>query len=252
MSEANVLVSIDEGVATITLNRPRARNALSAEMVRALQEELEGLRAPGDIRCCVLTGAGTAFCAGADLRQRMTMTPEEVETHTGSIRHCADMLEELPFPVVAAVNGPAFAGGMELAIACDIRIASSRASFSLSEVKLGIFPGAGGPIRLSKLIGPGWARLMVFEGEAIQAEEALRIGLVQRLAAEGDLMGEALRIARNIAAHDPAGVRAAKDLMNRSDALSYEEAVRLSDSLRAPLNRAARWQEGLRKPGEQG
>lgn len=252
MGESRVLVSMVDGVAVITLNRPDARNALSWELVRELDACLRRLGASGEVGACVLTGAGKAFCAGADLKERTGMSPDELVAHTQAIRECTDLVAAMPVPMIAAVNGPAYAGGMELAIACDIRIASDGASFALPEVKLGIFPGAGGPLRLPGIVGRGWARLMVFGGEPIDSREALRIGLVERLVPADRLMAEAMAVARGIAAHRAEGVRAAKRLMRAAEEMTYEEAARLSDEIRAPLNRAAQWQAGLAKRDRQG
>lgn len=177
------------------------------------------------------------------------MTPEQQRGVSAGVRECADLLEGLPVPAIAAIDGPAYAGGLELALGCDLRVASDRATFALPEVKLGIFPGAGGPIRLPRLVGWGMARLMVLGGEPVDAVEALRIGLVERLVPHARLMEEALRIARGIAGNSPEAVRAAKRLMNQARELPYSEAVRLSETLRAPLDREARWKAGLR-PGE--
>src|SRR5512142_328128 len=133
-------MTIDSGVGLLTLNRPQARNALDTAIVRDLQNALVELAALPDFRACVLTGAGSAFSAGADLKERQGMTLDEQERSTREIRRCADLLEELPLPTIAPINGPAYAGGLELAIACDIRIASATARFAFPEVKVGIFP----------------------------------------------------------------------------------------------------------------
>lgn len=245
MASAKLLTAVDQGVALLTMNRPEARNALDTELVAALKEALVGAASSPEVRTVVLTGAGVAFCAGADLKQRQGMTDDQLRAHTDSILECANLLESLPVPVIAAVNGPAYAGGMELALGCDLRIAAQSASFALPEITLGIFPGAGGPLRLPKLVGRGWAKMMVLTGDRIGAEEAFRIGLVERLATSESLIQEALALGRRLGRGNPAAVRAAKTLINSIDDMSFGAAIELSAALRHPLNAAARWSEGL-------
>jgi enoyl-CoA hydratase/carnithine racemase len=247
MSEARVLVEITGGVATVTLNRPRARNALDTGTIQELSDQLHRLASDSSINACILTGAGPAFCAGADLKQRLHMSAAEQVAHTQSIFHCSDLLETLPIPIIAAINGPAYAGGLELAIACDVRIAADGATFAFPEVTLGIFPGAGGPIRVQRLVGEGWARLMIFSGESIGAAEALRIGLVERVTTGEGLMEEARTLASRIARNSAAGVRSAKTLMNAAGEMSFAAASALSEALRSPLSGTPESVEGLER-----
>jgi enoyl-CoA hydratase len=242
MGEEPVLLSVVSGVALVTLNRPGSRNALNTQLMEALQSHLARLDTSSEVRACVLTGAGTAFCAGADLKERSDLGEEQLRGHTVAVKRCADMVADLAVPVIAAVNGPAYAGGLEIAVACDIRIASERATFALPEVRLGIFPGAGGPVRLPRLVGQGWARLMIFTGEPIDAAKAVQIGMVEKVVPHDSLMDEALAVARRIASNSLEGVQAAKRLLNAAVDLPYSEASALSDDLRHPLNRGARWQ----------
>ena len=246
MAEKKALLSVKDGVAVVTMNRPDQRNALDTGLIEELRSCLGGLSS-ADIGACVLTGAGPAFCAGADLKQRLKMTPAEQVAHLEGIFQCSILLEQLPVPVIAAINGPAYAGGLELAIACDIRIASASATFSFSEVSLGIIPGAGGPIRLQRLVGRGQAKLMIFGGEPIGAEEALRIGLVERMVPRERLMEEAAGLATRIATNSRSAVRAAKLLMNNSAEMSFSAAMALSNSLRHPLSGTRESMEGLER-----
>ncbi len=247
VAEKKLLMSISDGVAIVTFNRPAQRNALDTELIEELRECLSGLSSSPDVGACVLTGAGPAFCAGADLKQRLKMTAGEQVAQLEGIFQCSNLLEQLPVPVIAAVNGPAYAGGLELAVACDIRIAAANAVFCLSEVSLGIFPGAGSPIRLQRLVGRGQAKLMIFSGEPIGADEALRIGLVERTVPGEKLMEEALGLATRIAANSRPGVQAAKLLMNSSGEMSFSAAMALSNSLRHPLSRTKESTEGLER-----
>ena len=203
-----------DGVATLTLNRPEALNAFNSEQLRLLEQMLAEVAADPAIRAVVLTGAGErAFAAGADIREMAALSPEGGLAF-GRLGHAVTRaVEALPQPVVAAVNGFALGGGCELAIACDIRIASENAVFAQPEVSLGIPPGWGGSQRLPRLVGPGMAAEMILTGRRVAAAEALRIGLVNRVVPLPDLMPAAAELASTIAANGPVAVRAAKRLM---------------------------------------
>ena len=203
-----------DGVATLTLNRPEALNAFNTEQLRLLEQMLTEVAADPAIRAVVLTGAGErAFAAGADIREMAALSPEGGLAF-GRLGHAVTRaVEALSQPVVAAVNGFALGGGCELAIACDIRIASENAVFAQPEVSLGIPPGWGGSQRLPRLVGPGMAAEMILAGRRVAAAEALRIGLVNRVVPLPDLMPAAAELAATIAANGPVAVRAAKRLM---------------------------------------
>lgn len=247
MAGRKLLVSEDQGIAVLTMNRPEARNALDTGLVAEMKEALQRIGSSQDIRAAVLTGAGTAFCSGADLKQRQGMSLEESRGLLSAILECANLLEGLPMPVIAAINGPAYAGGMELAVACDLRVAAREATFALTEIRLGVFPGAGSPIRLSGLVGKGWAKRLVLTGERITAEDAHRIGLVEGLASRDTIIEEATAIARRIAEFNPAAVRAVKLLIDSVPEMSFSAAVALSGALRYPLESDARWADGLKR-----
>lgn len=242
-----VLVERDaNGIVTATLNRPDARNAISRTMAAELSTLCRALAADGEIRAMILTGAGDkAFCAGADLRERQSMTPAERTAHTAAIEAAAEAIAALPFPVVAAVRGFALAGGTELAIACDLRVAGESAAFGLPEVRIGIFPGAGGVHRLPVLIGLGAARDLLFTGRQVSAEEAYRLGLADRLVADDAVMAEARDIAGQIARNAPLGVRAVKLALRQSQGLGIEDSRLAVNALRTPLDATDDYQEGL-------
>lgn len=209
--EPLILVAKQDGVATLTLHRKEAANALSVQMLKELQAAIEELRWDTTIRCVIVTGAGEkAFCAGADLKERAGMNPQQVRQTVTLIRDTIHSLQALAKPVIAAVNGVAFGGGTELALACDIRIASSEARFALTETSLGIIPGAGGTQRLPRLIGPGRAKELIFSARRVDAEEALQIGLVEHVVAADDLMERALELAGRIAQNAPIALAQAK------------------------------------------
>jgi methylglutaconyl-CoA hydratase len=244
---AKLLVSQVSGVAVLTMNRPESRNALDTGLVAEMREALLKIPSLEAVRAVVLTGTGAAFCAGADLKQRQKMTQEESGRLLESVLECTNLLEALPVPVIAAINGPAYAGGLELALACDIRIAAREATLALTEIRLGVFPGAGGPFRLTSLVGKGWTKKLVLVGDPISAEEAFRIGLVEGLSTRDTVVEDALAIACRIAGWNPAAVRAAKVLIDRVPEMSRDTAQALSAALRHPLEGDARWAEGLKR-----
>lgn len=212
MSEKLVLIDKrDDGIAIITLNRPNAANALSVQMLYELHEAISAIRFDKQVRCVIVTGAGNkAFCAGADLKERGSMDPVQVRKTVALIRQNINDLESLPQPVIAAVNGSAFGGGTELALACDLRIASDQAKFGLTETTLGIIPGAGGTQRLPRLIGKGRAKELIFTGRRINAAEALAIGLTEYVVAADMLLERAVEIAGLITRNAPIAVAQAK------------------------------------------
>lgn len=200
-----------QGIATITLNRPEAANALSLQMLDEMQHILTEIKYNPKIRCVIITGAGEkAFCAGADLKERAGMDPVAVRKTVSLIRGNINALEALPQPVIAAVNGVAFGGGTELALAADIRIASDKAKFGLTETALGIIPGAGGTQRLPRLIGKGRAKELIFTARRITASEAEAIGLVEYQTSPEKLLDKAFEIASQIVKNGPIALAQAK------------------------------------------
>ncbi|HET7036789.1 MAG TPA: enoyl-CoA hydratase-related protein [Thermomicrobiaceae bacterium] len=245
MEQPPVLSVLREGIGVITLNRPRVLNALSRELARRLRREIEELSANQALRVVVLRGAGRAFSAGADLTERLALTPEETAQHTDLIRAAADAIAALPVPVIAAIHGACLAGGAELALACDLRLASDDASFGFPEVKRGIFPGAGAVARLPRLVGPGQAADLIFTGRTIDAGEALAIGLVERLVPAAELGSTAAALADAIRANGPLAVRAAKAALRQGQGRPLPEALALAEALRRPLDQTRDYREGL-------
>lgn len=209
--EQLILVAKQEGIATITLNRKEAANALSVQMLHELRDAIDDLRWDKNIRCVIVTGAGEkAFCAGADLKERAGMNQQQVRQTVGLIRDTLHALQTLTKPVIAAVNGVAFGGGTELALACDFRIAASEALFALTETSLGIIPGAGGTQRLPRLIGAGRAKELIFSARRVDAQEALQIGLVEYVVPATALLEKSYDIAGKIAQNAPIALAQAK------------------------------------------
>lgn len=215
MEQPVVLEERRDQVAILTLNRPEVMNSFNFAMLRGLRDKVEALRFDPEIRVVIVTGAGDkAFCAGADLKERATLSDVQVKEFIFTIRNLFTAIEELPKPVIAAVNGVALGGGTELALACDLRIASETATMGLTETRLAIIPGAGGTQRLPRLVGRGKAKELIFTGRRVGAEEALRIGLVNTVTAPEKLMEECLAMAAMICETGPIAIQQAKYAIN--------------------------------------
>lgn len=210
-----LLLDIAGGVATLAVNRPEVRNALDFETIGELHAALDHLRDRDDVGVVILTGSGDrAFVSGADIRELAQR--KKRDALLGINQRLFTAVEELPKPVVAAVNGVAFGGGCELAMACDLRVAVEEARFGLPETGLGIIPAAGGTQRLPRLVGWGKARELILTGELIDAAEALRIGLVSKVVPRDRLMPEARAYADKMLARGPLALRLAKLALNAS------------------------------------
>ena len=203
-----------ESVALLTLNRPKALNALDRATLEGLRADLAEVTRDDSVRALVLTGAGRAFAAGADIAEMRSLSPMEAEAFSRLGHQTMRDLEALPIPTIAAVNGFALGGGCELALACDWIYASEKARFGQPEVALGLIPGFGGTSRLTRRVGVAWAKELVMTGEPIRAEEALRIGLANRIWAPEELLEGALGAARQAAAKGPLAVSLAKRILD--------------------------------------
>jgi enoyl-CoA hydratase/carnithine racemase len=207
----------DGGLRVLTLARPERRNALSRAVVLELGRLGRELCADPGVRCVVLTGEGQAFCAGADLKERIGMSDEEVRAQLRAYRTELAWLGTAPFPVVAAVNGAALGGGLELALSCDLRIAAQHAVFALTETSLGIIPAAGGTQRLPRLVGEAKALELILLATRLDAAEASRIGLVNRVTeADQDLLEETKRWLAPVLEGAPIAQRAALEAIRAS------------------------------------
>jgi enoyl-CoA hydratase len=213
--EAEVVkVAIDGDVATVTVHRPEKLNALNGEVLEALLKVFCAL----NVRCCVLTGAGDkAFVAGADIAQMAKYTAEEAVRFARLGHHLGGVMAEVPYPILAAVNGFCLGGGCELALCCDLILASDRARFSQPEVGLGVIPGFGGTQRLARRVGVGKAREMIFVGHTVDAQEALSMGLADRVYPHEQLLAEALAMAGKIARNAPLAVAHAKRVLHAGE-----------------------------------
>ncbi|MCP4161414.1 MAG: enoyl-CoA hydratase [Deltaproteobacteria bacterium] len=215
MGEKVLLVEEKENVSIITLNRPKMMNSFNFEMLNALKDEIDNIRFNGNIRVVIIKGAGDrAFCAGADLKERITLSEDEVKKFIFTIRNLFSSIENLNKPVIAAVNGVALGGGTELALACDIRIAAENASMGLTETRLAIIPGAGGTQRMPRLVGKGKAKELIFTGRRVNADEALDISLVNKVCPPERLLDECLEMAKMICETGPIAIEQAKYAIN--------------------------------------
>lgn len=215
MNETNLIIEKKDGVALVTLNRPDVMNAFNVELLTTLRKRIAELGSAKDIRVIIITGAGDrAFSAGADLKERAGMDDDQVREFILNIRDLFTSIEALSKPVIAGVNGIALGGGTELALASDIRIASTNASMGLTETRLAIIPGGGGTQRLPRLIGRGKAKELIFTGRRVGAEEALEIGLANKICSPEDLLDECLAMAAMICETGPIAIQQAKFAIN--------------------------------------
>ena len=222
---------VNEGLAIVTIDRPEALNALNNALLSELKDMFTELRDDEAVRAVILTGAGKAFVAGADIAAMNAMTPIEGREMMVLGHSLMDLIEDMEKPVIAAVNGFALGGGCELSMACDIRIASEKAKFGQPETGLGIIPGFGGTQRLPRLVGKAMAKYLLFTSDVIGADRALEIGLVEFVVPAESLMEEAERIARKIMANGPIAVGLVKKAVNKGYDLPIREATSLEIEL---------------------
>lgn len=219
-------VELRDRIAVLTLNRPERLNAVGSETVDRLTRALEAIRDNDDVRALVVTGAGRAFSAGADLGEIESFTsPGQFRAFVGRLTEAFALLEDFPKPSVAAVHGFAFGGGLELALACDLRVAERGTRLGLPEMKLGVLPGAGGTQRLPRLLPTAVAKQMILTGEPIDAERAWQLGLVNELAEPGGALAAAEKLAGGLTAGAPLALAAGKRLIDQGLAMSLETAI---------------------------
>ncbi len=214
MEFKNLLLEKDGPLAVLTVNRPKALNALNDDTLKELGQAIDLVEADEEVKVLIITGAGNAFVAGADIVAMLAKNPVEGKVFTALGQGVFNKLEKMLKPVIAAVNGFALGGGCELAMACDIRIASEKAKFGQPEVGLGIIPGFAGTQRMPRLIGAGMAKELIYSGNMIDANKALQIGLVNSVVPADQLMDEVKKLALKIASNAPLAVRFAKQAIN--------------------------------------
>ncbi|HYO92290.1 MAG TPA: enoyl-CoA hydratase-related protein [Pyrinomonadaceae bacterium] len=225
----NIKVTNESGIRTITLDRAEKLNAFAGRMRRDLAEALEQAASARDVRVVVITGAGRGFCAGADVAYMAELMErndvDEFARLLGAGRRVVTAIREMSKPVIASVNGPAYGAGFNLALCCDLRLASESASFSQSFVKVGLHPDWGGTYFLPRMVAPNLACEMFFLGDAINAERALQLGLVNRVVADAELFGETRRIAERLCQAPYRSIAAAKHAVYMSDEASLERML---------------------------
>lgn len=229
MPPRRVRLEVEDGLGVVYIDRQEALNALNSEVLVELRDVLKEAEGRDDIRVLILTGAGDrAFVAGADIKEMLPLEPLETRRFVALGQEVTRLLERMEKPVIAAINGYALGGGCELALACDIRIASDRAKIGLPEVSLGIFPGFGGTQRLTRLVGRGPASELIFTGDPVDAKAAERTGLVNRVVPHERLLQEAMTLGRRIMERGPLALKLAKAAIHQSQetglsaGLSYE------------------------------
>ena len=235
-----------DGAAVVTLNRPDALNALDVEHAEALRDRLAELAADDSARVVVLTGAGErAFAAGADIKYMHGLGVLEARRWAGLGQACANLLETMPKPTVAAINGFALGGGCELALACDIRIASSSAKLGQPEINLGVIPGWGGSQRLARATTIGFAKELVYTGRTVGAQEALERGLVNAVHEPGELMAKTLELCAVLASKSPLALAYAKEVSNLALAGDHGANLETEERLFAMLFSSEDQKEGM-------
>ncbi len=226
-----VLYTQEGAVGVVTIDRPKALNALNSTVLDELCQAFEAIDLE-TVRCVVITGSGEkSFVAGADIGEMSNLTQGEAEAFGKKGNDLFRMIETFPVPVIAAVNGYALGGGCELALCCDIRICSDNAQFGQPEVGLGITPGFGGTQRLVRAVGPGRAKEMIYTARSIKADDALRVGLVNAVYPQAELMPAAMKLAGTIAKNAPIAVRACKKAINEGTQVDMDSAIVIEEKL---------------------
>jgi enoyl-CoA hydratase len=230
MSFENIILEVENNIATIYFNRPKALNALNNALFDELDEALDMVKSNSDIRVLILTGTGDkAFVAGADISELAQMNPLQAKSFSRKGQKVFSKIEALPIPAIAAVNGFALGGGSEAALACDFIYASERAVFGLPEINLGLIPGFGGTQRLARLVGNNRAKEMVFTGKNIKADQALEYGIANKICAPESLMEDVLKTANLIASKGKVALRAAKEVIQNGTAADLETGCRIEN-----------------------
>ncbi|QXE91252.1 enoyl-CoA hydratase/isomerase family protein [Geomonas subterranea] len=246
MENQNILCEIAEGVATVTVNRPASLNALNSQVLKELECTLYKLEQDPAVRVVILTGAGEkAFVAGADIKEMADMSSFEGHRFALQGQRVMLFMEKMTKPVIAAVNGYALGGGLELALACDVIYASDNAKLGFPEVTLGIIPGFGGTQNLSRLIGPNRAKELIYSGRMINAQKALAWGVVNEVVAQAELAAKALELAREIAKNGSLGVGYAKNAIVNGLNMTKEDGFRYESSLFGVLFATEDQKEGM-------
>ena len=233
MSDKRILFTVDNSIAKVSLNRPDKANSFDGEMWLALEDTADSIKKNPDIKVVILTGGGKSFCGGLDINKASSegvfLGDRTLRSGTETLSYLSEVLtlyEKLPVPVIAAIRGGCIGLGLELALVCDFRLASDDAVFSIPEVVFGLVPDCGGTQRLPRLIGPAMAKELIYTGKRIDAAEALRIGLVNHIYPENELMDKVNEIAQSIAANPEEAVQASKRSINAAMNMTLEAGLK--------------------------
>ena len=233
MSNERILFSVENSIATVSLNRPDKANSFDGEMWLALEDTADAIRKNPDVKVVLLTGEGKSFCGGLDINKASSeglfLGDRTLRSGTETLSYLSEVLtlyEKLPVPVIAAIRGGCIGLGLELALVCDFRLASESAVFSIPEVVFGLVPDCGGTQRLPRLIGPAMAKELIYTGRRVDAAEALRIGLVNHIYPENELMDKVNEIAQSIAANPEEAVQASKRSINAAKNMTLEAGLK--------------------------
>lgn len=245
MAEQRLFQEEKDGILLVTINRAESLNAYDTQMITEWEKLVETIPMRKEIRALIITGTGNAFCVGADLKERKDL-PKSERIRTGKrYVKVLNSLENIPQVVIAAINGFAMGGGCELCLVSDIRIASEKAEFGLPEVKVGIVPGAGGTLRLPRLVGKGMAKEIIFTGRRISAREAKEIGLVERLVEHNRLLEEAWQLAEEICTNAPLAITLAKQSINLGTEVGLHTAFAYEEKGKETLLASEDYLEGI-------
>jgi enoyl-CoA hydratase len=240
-------IQVVEGIAVVTINRPEAMNALNTKFFEEMDDVITTLSGNKDVRIMIITGSGKAFVAGADIAEMVNKSPQEGTSFSKIGQQTFRSLEKLDIPVIAAINGFALGGGLELAMGCDFRIASTKAKFGQPEVNLGLIPGYAATQRLSRLTGLGNALHLLMTADMITAEDALRIGLVQKVVEPEQLMDEVMKIAKNILSKGPQAIRYVKKVTREGILMEFDKGCELeSESFGKLFGKRSEGEEGMK------
>lgn len=244
----SILTSEHRGSALLlTMNRPEAHNALSSALVQALLDAVLAAGTRRDVRAVIITGAGDkAFSAGTDLKERKTLSAEGKAAQSRALLTLSEAIWASPKPIIAAVRGWCLGGGSELALACDLRIAAEDARFGFPEMTLGAYPGSGGPVTLSRLVGAARAKDILFTAQTLDAPRAAQLGMVERIVPGSELLEKALAWVSEMEATSPVALAALKRSINEGMSMSQHDAWTHDQSLRRPLDISNDYAEGLR------
>lgn len=241
-----LILEKEEAIATITLNRPRRLNAINGKMIEEIDRVMDDLASDAGIKVVIITGGPDYFCAGADISEVIKIASvDEGYEFSRRIQKIFDKINYLPKPVIASISGLALGGGCEMALACDLRLASEKASFGVPEINIGVIPGAGGTQRLPRILGICKAKELLLTGERIDARQACHLGMINKMVPASDLINETRQMAEKLAAKPPLALKMAKELVDTGMNMDLDSALKLEAHALAYLMVTADKNEGM-------